>query len=143
MPNTDNNTASGAVETSKGKVLMVDDDKFLADMYAMKFSQQGYEVQSFLTVCDALKALKGGFDPDVVLFDLIMPECDGFSFLDSLRKESLATNAVKIALTNQSTDAESAHAYELGADAFLTKATLLPSEVVNIVAEEVKKHHKV
>lgn len=129
-------------EIPKGKVLMVDDDKFLANMYAMKFTQQGYEVQSYLTVCDALAALKAGFVPDVILFDLIMPECDGFSFLESLRDEHLAPHAVRIALTNQSTDAESARAYELGADAFLTKATLLPSEVVNIVAEQIKEHHK-
>jgi CheY-like chemotaxis protein len=129
-------------ETSKGKVLLLDDDKFLTNMYALKFTQQGYEVQSHLTVCDALAALKAGFMPDVILFDLIMPECDGFSFLESLRNEHLAPDAVKIALTNQSTDAESAKAYELGADVFLTKATLLPSEVVNIVAEQIKAHHK-
>lgn len=121
---------------------MVDDDKFLASMYAMKFTQQGYEVQSYLAVCDALAALRGGFEPDVVLFDLIMPECDGFSFLDAIRSEHLAPGAVKIALTNQSSDVEAARARELGADAFLVKATLLPSEVVNIVAEEMKKHPK-
>ena len=126
----------------KKKVLMVDDDKFLADMYAMKFSQQGYEVQSYLAACDALASMRGGYDPDIVLFDLIMPECDGFSFLDSMHNEKLATKAVKIALTNQSSDAEAARAKELGADAFLIKATLLPSEVVNRVGEELSKHHK-
>ena len=126
----------------KKKVLMVDDDKFLADMYAMKFSQQGYEVQSYLAACDALASMRGGYDPDVVLFDLIMPECDGFSFLDSMHNEKLATKAVKIALTNQSSDAEAARAKELGADAFLIKATLLPSEVVNRVGEELSKRHK-
>ncbi len=121
---------------------MVDDDKFLADMYAMKFTQQGYEVQSHLAACDALASLRGGFDPDVVLFDLIMPECDGFAFLDSMHNEKLAARAVKIALTNQSSDAEAARAKELGADAFLIKATLLPSEVVNRVGEELEKHRK-
>lgn len=124
---------------AKPKVLMVDDDKFLADMYAMKFSQQGYEVQSYLAACDALAALRGGFDPDVVLFDLIMPECDGFSFLDQMHNDKLAPRAIKIALTNQSSDAEAARARELGADAFLVKATLLPSEVVTRVGEELKK----
>lgn len=131
-------TESGA----KAKVLMVDDDKFLADMYAMKFTQQGYEVQSYLAACDALAALRGGYEPDVVLFDLIMPECDGFSFLDSIHNEKLAPGAVKIALTNQSSDAEAARAKDLGADAFLIKATLLPSEVVNRVGEELEKHRK-
>lgn len=128
-------------KNAKPKVLMVDDDKFLADMYAMKFTQEGYEVESHLAACDALASLRAGYDPDVVLFDLVMPECDGFSFLDTMHKENLAPHAVKIALTNQSSDAEAARAQSLGADAFLVKATLLPSEVVDRVGEELKKHH--
>ena len=132
------NLASAA----KPKVLMVDDDKFLADMYSMKFTQQGYEVQSYLAACDALVSLRGGYRPDVVLFDLVMPECDGFSFLDQMQNEKLAEGAVKIALTNQSSDAEAARARELGADAFLIKATLLPSEVVSRVGEELDNKKK-
>ncbi|MBI5003556.1 response regulator [Candidatus Kaiserbacteria bacterium] len=128
--------------SKKSTILMVDDDKFLADMYAMKFTQQGYEVESHLAACDALASLRNGLQPDVVLFDLIMPECDGFAFLDSMHNENLAPKAIKIALTNQSSDAEAARAKELGADAFLVKATLLPSEVVNRVGEELEKHRK-
>lgn len=122
-------------------VLLVDDDKFLSDMYAMKFTQQGYAVHSFLTVHEALAALRKGLQPQAVVFDLVMPELDGFAFLDALQKESLAPKAVKIALTNQSSDAESARARDLGAVAYLVKATLLPSEVVNMVSQEIAKHH--
>ena len=126
---------------SKGIVLMVDDDKFLADMYAIKFTHEGYTVHAYLAVEDALKALRSGLEPQAVLFDLLMPGCDGLSFLASLRDEHLASKAVKIALTNQSSDAEQAQARALGADEFLIKAMLLPSEVVNLVAEEMRKHH--
>lgn len=136
------NTSTISDNSSKGVVLMVDDDKFLADMYAMKFTQEGYDVQSYLTVHDALTALRQGITPNVILFDLIMPEHDGFDFLQTIRDEKLALGAIKIALTNQNNDIEQAKARELGADAFLVKATLLPSEVVHIVAEEITKHHK-
>lgn len=122
--------------TAKGNVLLVDDDKFLADMYSMKFVQQGYTVQACLSVLDAVAALRGGFDPDAVLFDIVMPENDGYAFLKMMRDENLAPRAVKIALTNQSDDAEKDQAMKLGANMYLIKASNLPSEVVNIVEEE-------
>ncbi len=72
------------MKQKKIAVLLVDDDKFLLDMYAMKFIQQGFIVHACLSVTDAIAAIKGGFEPDVALFDLIMPEHDGFSFLQML-----------------------------------------------------------
>lgn len=123
----------------KGKVLLLDDDKFLADMYSMKFTQEGYEVNACLSVNDAVTALKKGFDPDAVLFDLVMPEHDGFSFLQTITSEHLATHAVKIALTNQSDDQEREKAIQLGADRYIVKASMIPSEVVAAVGEEMGK----
>ena len=111
-------------------ILLVDDDKFLLDMYSMKFVKEGFSVQTCLSVSDAIHVLQGGFSPDAIVFDLTMPERDGYGFLQSLRDEHLAENAKKIALTNQSTDSEKAKAAELGADLFIVKATMIPSEVV-------------
>lgn len=128
------------VET-KAHVLLVDDDKFLLDMYATKFSEQGFDVQACLSVPDALQVLHGGFLPDAILFDITMPERDGFSFLQSLRDEHLCPNALKIALTNHHDDAENTHAVSLGAEQCLIKASTIPSEVVNIVGEELSKKH--
>lgn len=117
-------------------ILLVDDDKFLLDMYSMKFVQEGFNVQSSLSARDALDALRGGFDAQAVLFDLTMPECDGYEFLQTMEKENLAPKALKIALTNQSTDEEKKKTLELGADDFLVKATMIPSEVVNKVKQD-------
>lgn len=119
-------------------VLLVDDDKFLLDMYAMKFKQHGFNVQTSLSGKDALTLLRGGFAADAVLFDLIMPECDGYTFLQSVEDEKLAPKAVKIALTNQSTDAEKEKIKQLGADMFIVKAMMIPSEVVNTVDTALK-----
>jgi CheY-like chemotaxis protein len=127
---------------SKGKVLLLDDDKFLADMYGMKFTQEGYEVNACLSVNDAIAVLKKGFDPDAVVFDIVMPEHDGFSFLQMLTSEQLAKHAVKIALTNQSDDAEREKATQLGADRYIVKASMIPSEVVTAVSEEIGKKKK-
>lgn len=128
-------------QTAKGNILLVDDDKFLADMYSMKFVQRGYTVQACLSVLDAVAALRGGFDPDVVLFDIVMPENDGYAFLKTMNDEHLASHAIRIALTNQSDDEEKDMATKLGAHMYLVKASNLPSEVVNIVEEELARRH--
>ncbi|MBV9159051.1 MAG: response regulator transcription factor [Candidatus Kaiserbacteria bacterium] len=111
-------------------ILIVDDDKFLLDMYTMKFTKEGFVVHACLSVNDAIDVLRGGFKADAIVFDLTMPERDGYSFLQSLRDEHLAESAKKIALTNQNSDGEKAKAMELGADDYLIKATMIPSEVV-------------
>lgn len=120
------------------KVLLVDDDKFLLDMYSMKFSKEGFEVQACLSARDALEALRHGLAPAAILFDITMPECDGFEFLRTMKDEHLAEGSLKCALTNQSTDEEKRQALELGADQFLIKPNMIPSEVVNTVQSALK-----
>jgi two-component system alkaline phosphatase synthesis response regulator PhoP len=122
------------------KVVLVDDDRFLVDMYSMKFTQMGYMVHGCLSVKEALDVLRAGFQAEAILFDLIMPERDGFSFLEALGKEHLGEKAVKIALTNQSQDADKKRAVELGADTFIVKSMMIPSEVVNMVGEAISQH---
>lgn len=124
---------------SKGKVMLVDDDKFLLNMYAMKFSQSGYEVHACPSALEALDVLAKGFVPDAILFDLIMPDVDGFALLERIHSGKLAENALKVALSNQSGDEDQNHARDLGADLCLIKASLIPSEVVNTIDRELGK----
>ncbi len=123
-----------------GTILLVDDDKFLVDMYGLKFTAAGFAVQICLSGNDALQSLRDGLKPTVILFDLTMPELDGFGFLKALGDEHLAEGALKIALTNQSDEAEKTKVSELGVARYIVKASMIPSEVVNTVAEELGKH---
>ena len=118
---------------TKYKVLLLDDDHFLLQMYTMKFTHEGFEVQTSTSVKDALEILRHGYQPDAIAFDITMPEHDGFYFLQVLRDEKLAEHAKKIALTNQQSEPEKIKATELGADLYVIKATMIPSEVVNMV----------
>ena len=129
-------------ETSKGNILLLDDDKFLVDMYSMKFIREGYTVQATLKAEDAIAMLEGGYPADAIVFDILMPEFDGFAFLQRLREKQIAPNAVKIALSNQNNDADRTRALSLGADRYVVKASMIPSEVVTAVAEEIAKKHK-
>jgi CheY-like chemotaxis protein len=122
------------------RILLVDDDQFLLDMYALKFNQQGHTVQSCFSVEEALEALRKGFEPDAIVFDLVMPQKDGFDFLRVIREEKLAPNATLIALTNQNVQEESKKAQELGAHEYIVKATVVPSEVVPLVTTALEKH---
>lgn len=112
------------------KIILIDDDKFLLDMYSLKFSQDGHEVKSCFSVDEAISELKDGFDADAVVFDLVMPNKDGFDLLRALKENKLAPHAKLIALTNQSSPEEQKKAEGLGAHEYIIKATLVPSEVV-------------
>ena len=126
----------------KLSVLLVDDDKFLLDMYSVKFTAEGYNVHACLSAEDALQVLRGGFKPDAIVFDIIMPEHDGFYFVQSLIAENLRGGASLIGLTNESEDSAETKATKLGADRVIVKATMIPSEVVGAVAEEIAKKHR-
>ncbi len=111
------------------KILFVDDDKFLLEMYALKFSKNNFEVNTAQGTEEALKLIRGGLSPDILLIDVVMPGMDGIEFLGTLRKEELAKNAVVIMLTNQGLPDDIAKAKKLNADGYIIKATTIPSEV--------------
>lgn len=123
----------------KPGVLLVDDDKFLLDMYAMKFTAKDYAVHACLSASDALQVLRDGFKPVVIVFDILMPEHDGFYFLTSITTENLRGGSSLIALTNESDDAAQKKLMELGTDRVIVKATMIPSEVVSIVEGEITR----
>lgn len=110
---------------------MLDDERFLLEIYKVAFEKRGYEVALYSSSWDALNALRAGYDPDVILFDVTMPESDsGFQFIETVNAERLAKRALKIALTNEGREAAHARLLELGADAHLIKAQFIPSEIV-------------
>lgn len=119
-------------ETRK-KVLIVDDDKFLLDMYTIKFTENNFDVIAALGSVEALGKIKEGIDPDVALLDVVMPAMDGFELLDVIKRDKLAPRAKVIILSNlgQQSDIDKGNA--LGADGYIVKANATPSEVVEKV----------
>lgn len=128
--------------TTKHSIVLLDDDRFLLDMYAIKFTQAGYKVLSCLSVDEVLGALRGGLTPDAIVFDLTMPGKDGFDLLRALQEEKLGKGATLVALTNQSADEERAKTEALGAHEYIIKATTIPSEVVNTITTVLSAHRK-
>lgn len=119
------------------KILIVDDDTFLLNMYSIKFSKNGFEVATCQNGIDALKKITEGFVPDIILLDLVMPGMDGLDLLKEVRSKNLISNATIVMLTNQSDSADIEKAKELKANGYIVKATTIPSEVIN----EVRRIH--
>ena len=115
------------------KIFIVDDDKFLLDMYTFKFKEKGFEVVQAFGSVDALGKLKGGIIPDVMLLDVVMPIMDGFELLGLIKKENLAPNAKVIVLSNLGQPADIEKGRTLGANGYVIKASATPSEVVDKV----------
>ncbi len=121
-------------ELYRTKVLMIDDEKLLLDLYKSKFESAGYEVYGCYSADDGLNILRKGYEPDAILLDITMPEKNGYEFMEACKRERLAQKSMLIALTNEGQDAEIAHMEERGADALLIKANYTPREVVTAVS---------
>ncbi|MEX0918505.1 MAG: response regulator [Candidatus Paceibacterota bacterium] len=120
------------------KILIVDDDKFLVDMYSIKFTESDYEVATAFSAKDALRLADEGLAPDICLVDIIMPSMDGFELVAELKTRELFKNTIIIFLTNLGQQSDIDRGLELGADGYIVKASATPSEVVVKVADIVK-----
>ena len=113
----------------KKSIFLIDDDQFLLDTYALKFSKAGYEVNHAVSGDEALKKLREGYSPAIMLIDNIMPSMTGLEFVATLRKENLVPDATIIMLTNQNSPEDVEAARKLSADGYIVKAMAVPSEV--------------
>ena len=122
----------------KYKIYLVDDDRFLLDMYAMKFKNAGMDVTACQGGNFVLEKLREGNPPDVILLDVVMPEVDGFAVLETINRENLAPKTKVIILSNQGQDSDIERAKKLGAAGYIIKASAIPSEVLERTSKILK-----
>lgn len=111
------------------RIYLVDDDRFLLDMYAVKFKNAGHDVRAFQDGKEVLEALKKDPAPDAMLLDIVMPSMTGFEILQEIRSAKLAETTKIIVLSNQGQEADIQKANELGVAGYIIKASAIPSEV--------------
>ena len=112
-------------------ILIVDDDKFLLDMYTLKFKECGCSVDAVADPAVALEKLRAGKGPNILLLDVIMPGMNGFEFLEAVKKENMAKETTIIMLSNQGQQEDIDKAIILGASGYIVKASSIPSEVIS------------
>lgn len=120
--------------TQSKKVLLVEDDDNLAQVYAMRLQAEGFIIQRVPNGEDALvSALQ--FKPDLILLDAMMPKVSGFDVLDILRNTP-ETSAVKIImLTALSQDSDRERAMSMGVDEYLVKSQVVIADVIKKIKE--------
>lgn len=121
------------------KLLIIEDDKILRDMYTDQFDSNGYTVS---TAVDGEEGLQKALQehPDIILLDLAMPKMDGTTLIQKLRDDEWGRNAAVIILTNLSIDGELLDVIIKNRPAYcLMKIGVTPEEVM-AKAEELIKH---
>lgn len=114
-------------------ILIIEDDRFIGEMYVRSLRREGYEVDWQVDGTNGLKAAKAN-SYDLLLLDIMLPEKRGSEILSELRgKEDLIPNTRIIILTNFEQDEESRLAMEHNADAYLIKAEITPRKLIDTI----------
>lgn len=129
--------------SAQPKVFIVEDDRFLLDMYVLKFNERGFNVSTAFGGLEALDEFKKPeTKPDIVLLDLVMPEVGGFEVLEQVKQLKLIPGALIIILSNLGQKEDIDRGLALGADGYIVKASATPTEVVNRVLAIMKRKRK-
>lgn len=120
--------------TKPKKVLIVEDDDSLANVYTTRLQAEGFDTQRVPNGEDAL-ATTIAYKPDLVLLDVMMPKVSGFDVLDILRNTPETTNVKVIMLTALSQDADKERAQSMGVDDYLVKSQVVIADVVDKIKE--------
>jgi len=120
------------------KILIVDDDQFIREMYEEVLKNAGYEIETAEDGRGGLeKLMVGGYD--LVLLDVMMPYLDGIGILRELKENKpTKTNGPIMLLTNLAYDPVIKEALDLGAVTCLNKAEMNPGEFLVKVKEILK-----
>lgn len=110
------------------KILIIEDDTFLSEMYATKLSQD-FSVETALDGEQGLKKIKEA-QPDLILLDIVLPKMDGFEVLRQVKADPLLKKIPVILLTNLGQQSDLEKGLSLGADEYIIKAHFSPSAVV-------------
>ena len=117
-------------------ILIVEDDRFIGEMYVRSLKKNGYAVDWMVDGNDGLIAARNK-PYDLLLLDVMLPERRGNDILDALRggAEDLIPNTKVIVLTNFEQDDESRMAMEKNADGYLIKAEITPSKLLSVIQQ--------
>lgn len=116
------------------KILIVEDDPFLIDIYTTKLKEVGFLVDVATTGEEALNKIKEK-KPSLMVLDIVLPHVDGWEILKRVKTEKNSKDLKVIILSNLGQKEEVEKGMKLGAVKYLIKAHYTPSQVV----EEIKK----
>lgn len=116
------------------KIMLVEDDKSLREIYSIRLVAEGYDIVSAGDGEEAL-ALAVQEKPELIVSDVMMPKISGFDMLDILRSTPETSNIKVIMMTALSSDDQRMRGESLGADRYLVKSQVGIEDVINTVHE--------
>lgn len=116
------------------RILLVEDDLALAQMYDTLLTTHGYEVKHCSNGEQALDTAIS-FEPELILLDIMMPKINGLDVLDILRNTPQTAHCKIIVLTALGEPSDRKKAMELGASDFLVKPEISTSEVIQRIQD--------
>jgi len=122
---------------AKVKILVVEDESFLLDLYEMKLKQAGYEVIKASNGEEGISLAQLEL-PRLILLDILMPKVDGYEMLKKLKNDGRAKNIPVIIFSNLSQKEEIEKGLKLGAKDFIIKTSITPTELEAKVKEYLK-----
>lgn len=114
------------------KILIVEDEKILAEMYRDKFTRAGFKVISAIEAKEGLASAKKE-RPDLILLDILLPNESGIYFLSQLKKDSEIASIPVVAFSNFDDPETKSQAKKLGVKEYVIKTNYTPQEVVEKV----------
>ncbi len=119
------------------KILLVEDDPFLIDIYSTKFKEVGFEVEVAEDGEKCLEKLEEKI-PDLLLLDVVLPNLNGWEIIRRIKKEERLKGLKIIILSNLGEKEEIEKGLKCGAEKYLVKAHYTPSEVVEEIIKILK-----
>ncbi|MEK7653251.1 MAG: response regulator [Patescibacteria group bacterium] len=123
---------------AKTKILLIEDDPMIVEMYKMRLEAEGYEVTATDRGSEAIEIAKKE-KPAVVLLDVILPEIDGFTILQNMKAEMETKDIPVLLLTNLGQESDKEKGTNLGAADYFVKSQHTPAEVIQKVKELITK----
>ena len=119
------------------KIVLIEDDKSILEMYELKFKEEGLDV---LIASDGLSGLEliKTQQPNLILLDIMLPKMDGFAILTEIKKDDKLKNIPVLLLTNLGQKADIEKGEKLGAVDYVVKASLTPAQVVEKIQSYLK-----
>lgn len=114
------------------KILLVEDDTFISQMYLASFTNEGFSVDIAMDGEDGLQKAENG-TYDIVILDLMLPKLSGTEVLERLRRTDRGKTLNVIVLTNLNDPDQKTKVMSLNARAYLDKSSLTPGQLVETI----------
>lgn len=126
-------------QNEKKKILIMEDDPFIAKMYVKKLIKQGYIAKQADNGIEGIDMMQI-FLPDLVMLDIIMPQMDGFEVIRKLKQDKKFNKIPIIVLSNLGEREHIEKCLALGADDYIIKAHFTPEEAIARIKKILNKN---